>query len=127
MMSTISVRNLGPNNDPLNGDGVSNFLTDLDAVAQIIYTRLRLFRGEWWENPSLGTPWFQSLLGQPGSANSLVAMSTILVNEVLTVPFVLSAKMTAISYNPNGNGVSFIMQVSTQFGSLTIGNQGGAA
>jgi hypothetical protein len=47
---TISVRKLDANHDPIYGNGVADFLTDLDAVAQLIDTSLLLLQGEWWNN-----------------------------------------------------------------------------
>lgn len=35
-----------------------------EAVAQAVKTRLLLLLGEWWENPSDGTPLLEKVLGQ---------------------------------------------------------------
>ena len=38
-------------------------LTGVDAVAQAVYTRLKLYQGEWWEDIVDGLPMFQRILG----------------------------------------------------------------
>ena len=72
-MPTITYRKLDQNGDPIWGNGQGSFVSDIDAVAQAIYTRLRLLFGEWWENLSIGTPLFQSMLGQSASDQALQA------------------------------------------------------
>ena len=64
-MATIIVRTLDENGDPRRGSGLKNFLTDADAVAQILATRMRLLQGEWFQDATKGIPAFQSLLGHP--------------------------------------------------------------
>src|ERR1017187_1687892 len=54
--ATIRVRAVNQNNDPMRGNGLGNFLSDVDAVGAIISQRLQLLKGEWWENISLGLP-----------------------------------------------------------------------
>jgi len=46
-MTTILYRKLGPNADPIRGQGLNDFLTDLSSVAQAVQTRLALWQGEW--------------------------------------------------------------------------------
>ncbi len=49
-----------------NGDytlGKDLFLRDREAVGQAIKTVLLLLLGEWWENTTIGTPWFEKILG----------------------------------------------------------------
>lgn len=118
-MATITVRALGPNYDPLYGNAQSNFLTDIDAVAQIIGTTLRLFRGEWWENLSVGTPMFQSILGQPGASNT-AAISAILQNVILSVPYVTSISNISCTYA--NRALAFSCTVLTQFGTIQVSN-----
>lgn len=126
-MSTYSVRKLGPGNEPVYTNSASDFLVDLDAVQQEIFTSLLLFQGEWWENSQVGTPWFQSILGNPASETALTAMSTALVNVILSVPYVLTATMQSIVFNPATRALAFVCYVTTEFGPLTVSNTGGNA
>ena len=51
-MVSIQYLRLDPVNDAIFA--AQSSLTDLDAVAQAILTRLKLFQGEWWETFSSG-------------------------------------------------------------------------
>lgn len=126
-MSTFSVRKIDANNDPVYTSSPSDFLVDLDAVQQEIYTSLLLFQGEWWENSAVGTPWFQTILGNAASASGLAAMSAALVNVINGVPYVTNAVMQSIVFNPSTRALSFVCYVQTAFGPLTVSNNGAQA
>lgn len=126
-MSTYSVRKLGPGNEPVYTNSASDFLVDLDAVQQEIYTSLLLFQGEWWENSQIGTPWFQSILGNPSSDTALAAMSSALINVIQGVPYVTNAVMQSIAFDPATRALAFVCYVRTAFGPLTVTNTGGVA
>lgn len=120
-MSAILYRKLNqPGNDPQYGQGISNFLSDLDAVAQIIYTKLQLLRGELFSNIGIGTPVFQSILGVP---NTNAAVAFLLRQQIVSVPFVLSVSNLNISYVGSTRAYSFSCDVQTAFGKLSINNQ----
>lgn len=121
-MSSISVRSLGPNGDPLNGNGANNFLTDLDAVAQIITTRLKLFEGEWWENLTDGTPFFQSIMAAPASQKNQQVISNLLQQRISGTPFVTGLQSVNISVDPRTRALSFTCTVLTAFGPVTVTN-----
>ncbi len=121
-MSRFSVRKLGANNDPVYTNSPSDFLVDLDAVQQEIYTSLLLFQGEWFENALVGTPWFQSILGN--SASNISAMSSALISVIASVPYVTAATMRSIAFDPSTRVLAFICDVTTAFGSLVVSNTG---
>lgn len=58
-----------------------------EEVAQLLYTRFRLFRGEWFLQPEIGVPYYQSILGVKVS---LTIVSRILQQVVSTCPGVAS-------------------------------------
>lgn len=122
-MASITVRRLDANGDPLHGNGQACFLSDLDAVAQIISTRLKLLKGEWWENLDAGTPLFQSLLGVSGSGKSPDAAALILTQRILGTPYVNSVSDVATSYNATTRAFRFTCNVQTAFGTVTVTNQ----
>jgi len=122
-MATITYRRLDPNGDPYCGQGQANFVSDIDAVAQIIATRLKLLQGEWWENLNAGTPLFQSILGRSAPYQ---AASLILQQRILGTPFVASISNVQTGYDGSTRAFTFSCQVLTQFGALTVTNQPGA-
>lgn len=94
---TIQYLRLDSSNDPIF-DPTAN-LTDIDAVAQAILTRLRLFLGEWWEDTSLGLPTFQLILGQLGSAQGLAAMTLAVQQNIEGGPYVTGTDKLAVSFS----------------------------
>ena len=119
-MAQITYRSLGPNNDPLWGQGQANFISDADAVAQAILTRLRLFLAEWWSDLQDGTPYWQSILGQGASLRQQQAISLILQQRILGTPFVNSIGDVQFTFNSGTREFSFYAEVKTQFGNLTV-------
>jgi hypothetical protein len=61
----LTYRRLDENGDMVIGAGERTMLTNLDAITQAIYTRLRHLQGEWWENRKDGLPLFQQIIGRP--------------------------------------------------------------
>lgn len=118
-MALITYRKLDENGDPLWGNGQGSFLSDIDAVAQAIRTRLLLFAGEWWENLSLGTPVFQSMLGQSTSDQALQTVALLLKQRIAGAPFVTAVSQVEISRDA-ARAVSFSAFAYTQFGTLSV-------
>lgn len=122
-MATITVRRLDANWEPQYGEGQNNFISDVDAVAQIIAQRLKLLQDEWWEDKSLGVPLWQSIAGFAGQGNNPNAISLILQAQILKVPFVTAIRNMQASYDPNTRNFTFAAVVDTQFGSIAVSNQ----
>lgn len=117
---TILVRKLDPTTwDPIRGAGSDNFLADGEAVAQILKQRLLFLQGEWFMSLTDGTPLFQSILGHP---NTIGAVSLIIRNRILTTPYVRGILAFNTRYDGANRAYYFNALVSTQFGTITIGN-----
>jgi len=113
-MATITVRKIDSNGDP---DWFTT-LSDLDAVTQIIYTTIKLFAGEWWENLNEGTPLFQKILGVYGvTANSV---SSVLLARIMSVDYVTGTSNVSCTYNAATKAFSFSCKVQTKFGTTTV-------
>lgn len=69
------VRKLSETDDMTYGQGRSNFIAQAPAVAQSVYTRLRLLRGEWFLDTDAGVPYLQDVTIKP--ANLSLAESAI--------------------------------------------------
>lgn len=64
----MRVRKLDTNGDMVFGHNGNDYLVDSpQAVAQEIYTSLRLLLGEWFLDTTKGVPWLTQVVGQRGS------------------------------------------------------------
>jgi hypothetical protein len=115
---TISVRKLDANHDPIYGNGVADFLTDLDAVAQLIDTSLLLLQGEWWNNLSVGLPLFQQIIGTSGVGNNPQIAALLIQQTILGVPYVNSLSNVTLDYVPSTRSFTYSAIVYTAFGKV---------
>lgn len=126
-MASITVRALSTTYDPIYGAGQDAFLSDLDAVAQVILTRLRFLQGEWWADLSDGTPVFQSILNTSFGPAQQQTASMILQQRVLDTPYVTGISNVETSFNSQTRGYFWTCTVETQFGQVTLSNQPGSS
>ena len=129
-MSTPTIlvqQNAMPQNDPIEGANGPVFLSDLDAVAQIIYTKLRLLLGEWWENLDIGFPLFQKLIGASGAPTSQAGVMLVIQQTILSCPYVLQIVSVSFTHNTATMASTFTAEVSTIFGNLIVSNAPGSS
>lgn len=125
---TIMVQQNDPvTNDPIEGPNGPVFLTDIDAVAQIIYTKLRLLLGEWWENLTIGFPLFQSLIGSSGSPTNQAGVMLIIQQTILSCPYVIQIVGFSFIHNTATLASTFQATVSTAFGTIIVTNAPGSS
>jgi len=74
------------NDIDLDGEQFS-IVDDDEALVQHLLVRLRLFKGEWFLNPDVGVPYYESVLVKNPS---LVAIRAIFRQAVLTTPGIAS-------------------------------------
>lgn len=117
---TIIVRKLGPNRDPIFGNGIACFLTDLYAVAQIIETSLLLFQGEWWNATNVGLPLFQQIIGK--AANNRQAIIALLIQQTIiqSSQFVTGITNVQFKYNSATRMFSYACIAQTSFGTVAV-------
>lgn len=114
---SLSYLRLDSSYDPIFVASAS--LTGVDAVAQSILTRLKLFLGEWWENLSVGLPVFQSMLGQLGSTAGLAAIQLAIQQNIEGAPFVTTVDSVAVNINSAGQ-VTVTVTAQTVFGIVNV-------
>lgn len=125
--ATIMVQQIDANCDPIEGPNGPVFLSDLDAVAQIIYTTLRLLLGEWFQNLTIGFPLFQSLIGASGSPTDQAGVMLIIQQTILSCPYVLQIVDFRFEFNSATMASTFTAIVSTAFGSIVVTNAPGSS
>ena|SRR5438876_12157718 len=120
-MATITTRKLDPVTwEPLYGNGQSNFISDVDAVAQIIAQRLKLFEGEWWEALTEGLPLWQQIMGYGGGGSNQQAINLLIEARILGTPFVTGLNSVQSSYDPGTRSYKFYAVAETQFGTSIV-------
>jgi hypothetical protein len=125
--ATIMVQQIDANCDPIEGPNGPVFLSDLDAVAQIIYTTLRLLLGEWFQNLTIGFPLFQSLIGASGSPTDQAGVMLIIQQTILSCPYVLQIVDFSFEFNSATMASTFSAVVSSAFGNIVITNAPGSS
>lgn len=118
----ITYRQLSSTGDPLWGQGTANYLSNLEAVAQAVLTRLQLFQGEWWASTTDGLPLWQNILGQPAGQQSQQQMATLISARILGTPWVIGLASVAITFNPQTRMMGYTAVVNTQFGTIVVTN-----
>ena len=103
------------------------FLADLDAVAQIIYTTLRLLLGEWFQNLTIGFPLFQSLIGSSGAPTNQTQVMLIIQQTILSCPYVLQIIDFSFVHNTVTLASTFTATVSSSFGTIIVTNAPGSS
>lgn len=119
-MSAITYLRLDSSNDPIFYPSAA--LSDLDAVAQAIRTRILLFEGEWWEDLNDGTPMFQEILGAPAGGPNRQIMELALTQRIAQTPYVSSVQDVSIEFNTETRELSFSATAQTAFGTASVNN-----
>ena len=115
---------LDANHDPVFDPSAE--LSNLDAVAQAIDTRLLLFQGEWWENLNEGTPMFQQIIGQRATPNGLQIMAMALSARIAGTPYVSGVENAVVTFDKIKRAFIFSCTAHTSFGNVPVVFQPGA-
>lgn len=107
-------RKLDSYGDRVRGKGTENFLTDSEAVAQAVKTRLFLLRGQWWENLNEGFPFFEEIVGFGGTRERIDNATRIIQERVLDTQGVLSIER--IEVEERGRSLHIELEINTKFG-----------
>jgi len=119
---TMKYRRLSDSDDYVFGQSNQDFYSGVDAVAQAIYTRLKLLYGEWWEDLKDGLPLFENILGTSGSPQNKKAIDALISERILGTLNVIGITDFSSSFNASTRAYSFQSTVNTAFGQVTIGN-----
>ena len=111
------LRKLDSNGDMQFGNGNANFYKDqADAVAQNVYTRLKLWRSEWYLDTDEGTDWLGKCLGKNTIDSALLEIK----QRILNTDGVESIVNLSASIEPSTRKLSAQGTISTTYGSVDI-------
>lgn len=121
---SLRYRRLDANHDYTFGQGRGNYLTDVDAVAQAILTRLLLFLGEWWEDTQDGLPMWQSFLGAPATQSKKEARDRLIQERILGTEGVENIEDFSSTQSSETGKYEVAVVVNTVYGQVVVTNQG---
>lgn len=113
-------RRLDANYDYVFGQNQQNFVSDVEAVAQAIMTRLKLLYSEWWENEADGLPLWQSILGTTGK--NIRAVDGIIRERIVGTAKVTSIESFSSDFDSETRAYTFTAVVNTAYGQVTVTN-----
>ena len=116
----MKYRRLDENGDYVFGSGSNNFVIDLEAVAQAVMTRLKLLRGEWWENLEEGLPLWQEILGSSGSNEHLTYVDNLITQRIFNTPGVTAILDYEGIWNSSTRQYRFNSKINTSYSETTI-------
>lgn len=92
------MQNFGPGKDlDIDSSLDLSMVSGADHTVMKIRQRLQTFQGEWWINPTLGMPYYQSIIGQINP--DLDALRGIYIAAIAVVPGVKSVDSLTVSFD----------------------------
>lgn len=98
------------------GDQRAFWVNRAEAVGQIVWTRLRLWQGQWFLKPPDGTPYLTKVLGK----NTQNTRDAVMRTRILTTPGVSGLASYASQLNRDTRQWSVQAVINTAFGPLLI-------
>lgn len=117
---SLKYRKLSPSKDYVFGNGQNDFLTDIDAVAQAVYTRLYLWRESYWRDLNAGIPMTQRILGQIGNAGNLAAIDNLIQAEILGTKDVISIVSFESVFDSESREYAYTCVINTAYSEAVI-------
>lgn len=96
------------------------FYYGTSAVAQAVYTSLKLLYGEWFEDTSQGLPLFDQILGRSGLQENIQSIDLIVTDYISQVQDVQSISDYISTYDSKKRQYSANCTVQTPYGDATI-------
>lgn len=110
-------RKLDSNGDMTFGNQQADFYRDTpEAVAQAVWTRLRLWTGEWFIDTTEGTPYQQAALG----TNKSKTIEPAIRSRILNTQNVTSIESFSLTIDPDNRVASISAVINTAFGSAQL-------
>lgn len=87
-----------------------------ECVAQVVYTRLRLWQGEWFLDLTEGTPYLSGVLGERHGKNPDAAIRA----RILGTPGVTAIVSYSSSFDPATRKYTVNCEITTQYSADTV-------
>ena len=112
--TNLKYRRRDENGDMVWGHGQQDYLSGLDAMAEVIKTRLGAIQGEWWEGDSTALPYYTEILTAYRTDENKSKIDLMIIERLMSTRGVLS--VTNISSFYSGRNYTFKANVNTVYG-----------
>lgn len=110
----LKYRRMDEDGDMLFGHGEQDFKTDLEAISQVIKTRLAAVEDEWWEGDIGALPYFTEILGMASTEENRAAVDLMIINRIMDTVGVLS--VSDVESSTENRHYRFACKVQTVYG-----------
>jgi hypothetical protein len=86
-----------------SGGALQRVTDPLEAVRQLLESRMLLAAGEWFLDPAEGLPLYEKILGKPRSES---VIRQVLRDRILQTPGVMALKSLTVSIDPSARTLS---------------------
>jgi len=94
-----------------------SLVDETEEIAQMLRTRLKLYRGEWFLNTGEGVPWLQEILGKTNTKNGI---ESIIKDQILQTPGVKSLEEFSSEINTATRQLNVSFQVKTESDTISL-------
>ena len=117
-LTVLRYRKLDEDGDMMLGAVEPPMLNKLEAMPQLIRTRLLTFEGEWWESND-GLPLFTEILGRPRSEDDRLSAELAIINHLTETVGIIAVYDVASEFIPT-RGFRFQGRVKTVYGDVEV-------
>ena len=110
-------RRMDENGDMTFGLGESGFIHGLDAMKQVLKTRIAAHDGEWWESDSKAIPYMTDVLAAARTGANKDAIDLLIIERIMDTVGVLGVSNVQSSFE--GRSYRFSCNVQTVYGETT--------
>lgn len=104
------------------GKGQQDFTYGAYAVGQAIQTRLKLLKGEWWEDLESGLPLFNDILGKSGTTTNITITDSYIKEIILGTKDVTGIEEFTSTFDSTTRVYIFNCKVNTLYGIVIVSN-----
>ena len=116
-LTQLTYRKLDADGDMIFGATSGGWLSELEAMRQVILTRLRAIRDEWWEGDRTALPWFTEILGGRGTEERRQAFDLMAIDRIMDTVGVIS--VSDVQSGISNRRYHFSCKVQTVYGMTT--------
>jgi len=81
---------------------------------------LKILKGEWWEDTSIGLPLYQGILGKIGTTDNISIIDTLVKKQIVDTTDVTGIIEFSSTFNSTTRLYSFTCVVNTKYGAVRV-------